>query len=320
MEIPGFPGGGYDFGYAEAGAALAGLVVRDGSGLPRSGIIPSTANLITGRSDWNVDVAPFVVVRADGPRILLGGADASLQVAISPAPASNSRIDLVWALARNVDAGDLAGCVHVVTGVPGVAPVKPSLPAGGVELGTVTVPATATGTSSSTIANTFRRTVATGGVVPVRDAAELSAFSPVDGALVWRADTAQLLQYVATATTPGWFHVAGRSTFSTPTFINGQAPGSPAPQVASRSGMVFLSGLVVSVPAPFISGVTYTIGSVPAGVAPAAEKVFACTSNGTAVARISIDAAGTMKMILSDSFSGALSLSLDGCSWPDKNL
>lgn len=179
-EFPGFPGGGFDFGYAEAGAALAGLVVRDGSGNPRSGIIPSTANLITGRSDWNVDVAPFVVVRGDGPRILLGGADASLQVAIAPAPASNSRIDLVWALARNVDAGDLAGCVHVVTGVPGVAPVKPALPAGGVELGTVTVPAAATGTSSSTIANTFPYTAAAGGTVPFRTSTALLAWAPMD--------------------------------------------------------------------------------------------------------------------------------------------
>lgn len=180
MEFPGFPGGGYDFGYTEAGAALAGLVVRDGSGTPRSGVIPSKASLVTGRSDWNVDVAPFVVVRGDGPRILLGGVDASLQVAISPAPASNSRIDLVWALARNVDAGDLAGCVHVVTGVPGVAPVKPSLPAGGVELATVQVPSTATGTSGATITQTFPFTAAAGGVVPFRTSAELLAWSAMD--------------------------------------------------------------------------------------------------------------------------------------------
>ena len=181
MEFPGFPGGGFDFGYAEAGAALAGLVVRDVSGNVRSGVMPSKANLITGRSDWNVDVAAFVVVRGDGRKVLIGGADDTVQAAIAPAPASNSRIDLVWALARNVDAGDLTGCVHVVTGVPGALPVKPALPAGGVELGTVTVPATATGTSSATIVNTFKQTCAAGGVILFTDAADRDGFAAVDG-------------------------------------------------------------------------------------------------------------------------------------------
>jgi len=180
-EFPGFPGGGFDFGYAEAGAALAGLVVRDVSGNPRSGVFPSKANLITGRSDWNVDVAAFVVVRGDGRKVLIGGADDTVQAAITPAPASNSRIDVVYALARNVDAGDASGCVHVVTGVPGPIPVKPAVPAGGVELGTVTVPATATGTSSSTIANTFKQSCAAGGVVPFRDFADRDGFAAVDG-------------------------------------------------------------------------------------------------------------------------------------------
>ncbi|MFJ4166284.1 hypothetical protein ACIPY5_12070 [Microbacterium sp. NPDC089698] len=227
MEFPGFPGGGFDFGYAEAGAALAGLVVRDGSGLPRSGIIPSTANVITGRSDWNVDVAPFVVVRGDGPRVLLGGVDSSLQVAIAVPPASNSRIDLVYALARNVDAGDLAGCVHVVTGVPGPIPVKPSLPVGGVELGTVTVPATATGTSSSTIANTFKYTAAAGGVVPFRSVSELTAWVAADGQLAVDLSSGSQFQRVAgawvgngwTAYAPTWGSTSTPPTLGASTLV-----------------------------------------------------------------------------------------------------
>jgi hypothetical protein len=59
--------------------------------------------------------------------------------------------------------------------------VKPALPAGGVELATVTVSATSTNTASATIVNSFKQTCAAGGVIPFRDAADRDAFSAVDG-------------------------------------------------------------------------------------------------------------------------------------------
>lgn len=319
-ENPGFPGEGFDFGYQEAGAALGGLVVRDASGNVRPGVMPSKANLITGRSDWNVDVAPFVPVRGDGPRVLLGSVDAPLQVAIAPAPASNSRIDLVWALARNVGAGDLAGCVHVVTGVPGLVPVKPALPAGGVELGTVTVPATATGTSSCTIVNTFRVTAAAGGVVGFRDQADQDGFTPTPYQLAYRVDTKQLLVYLPDAAVPGWFQAGGRPLSTALTYVGIYSAGSPAPQIVDQGGRVHLSGLVTSSSANFLAGTTYTIGSVPSGKAPVDTKRFACMSNVTAVAQVTVAPTGVITIVLNTSFTGALTLSLDGCSWPDKNL
>lgn len=323
-ENPGFPGEGFDFGYQEAGAALGGLVVRDASGNVRPGVMPSKPNLITGRSDWNVDVAPFVVVRGDGPRVLLGSVDASLQVAIAPAPASNSRIDLVWALARNVGAGDLAGCVHVVTGVPGFSPVKPALPAGGVELGTVTVPATATGTSSATIANTFRVAAGAGGVVGFRDQADQDAFAPTPYQLAYRVDTKQLLVFLPDAAVPGWFVVAGKPTFGSVTFIASggvtYSAGNPAPRVVTQDGRVSLDGFVASTSGTFNGNTAYQFGTIPASLAPASVRYFPAVINNVLAAQIVVAPSGALSIIPAATFTNTLGVSLDACSWVDKNL
>ncbi|MEV8336970.1 hypothetical protein [Leucobacter sp. NPDC077196] len=181
-EFPGFPSNGIDFHYEELGAALAGLIVRDGAGVPRPGVLPCRETLVTAGSGWTLNVAPFVAVRADGRKVLIGGTDEALQVTVAPAPSANARIDVVYSLPANVDAGDPIEAVAVRQGTAATAPVKPSIPAGAVELATFRVPAGAASAAGATITNTFPFTVAAGGRLTVRTRNEMNAWSAGDGA------------------------------------------------------------------------------------------------------------------------------------------
>lgn len=181
--FPGFPGSGFDFGYPQVGAALAGLIVRDRNGIPRSGIMPSREDLLRPGSGWNISAGAFVVVRADGRKVLIGGNDEDSQIAVAPAPSANSRVDLIYARAQNPGAGDPDGALFVVTGVAGAAPQKPALPAGGIEVGTFRVSAAATSVAAGIVDNTFRTTVCAGGAIPFRNTADRNAFAAAEGQL-----------------------------------------------------------------------------------------------------------------------------------------
>lgn len=91
--------------------------------------------------------------------------------------------------------------------------------------------------------------------------------------------------------------------------------GATAASVVLEGGRVYLEGSVISTSATFVAGTTYTLGTIPSSLAPAAAQAFACTSNSTAVAHVAVDSAGNLTFILNTGFTGALSLALGGCSW-----
>lgn len=170
-------------GYSNLAAVTGAMIVRDTAGRPRAGVIAARPDLIAKRADWALDVQPVMIVRVDGVRASIGGTDALEQVTIAPSPAANSRIDVIYGRPQRPDLGDPASCLGVSTGTPGAVPTKPSIPAGAVELATLTVPASATSTSGCTLTITAKHTCMTGGVIRFTNAADRDGFAAVDGQL-----------------------------------------------------------------------------------------------------------------------------------------
>lgn len=183
MAIPGFPSNDYDWMGDEVGAALAGFVVRDVFGFPLAGVFPSRADLVKGRTDWFYDVAPFVAVRADERRVLVGPSVENETVQTLPAPTSNSRIDVIYSRPADIGAGEVPEAVGVVSGTASAVPVKPSLPSGAVELAQFTVSAGNANTAAAVGLQTLTATACAGGVPVFRTTAARNAFNATPGQL-----------------------------------------------------------------------------------------------------------------------------------------
>jgi len=104
-------------------------------------------------------------------------------VPITPAPVSNSRIDVVY-FKQNESASpysdiDNTPVLTVAAGTAAPIPSKPSIPTGAVELATVLVPAgvSATNAGGVVITQNFQYTTTTGGTIWVRNAVELAALT-----------------------------------------------------------------------------------------------------------------------------------------------
>lgn len=175
----------------------AGLAVRNADGTPRPGIFPAHANpLVTGRATAPLmayDVAPFLAATSRiNTGVELIANDASTTVTTTAAPASNSRIDVIWVRSQFVQHADANNDVvfGVTQGTAALTPTKPAIPTGALELATAEILSTTTQTSTAVITQTFPYTAAAGGMVWLRNAAEQAAYSPSDGASAYRIDLA----------------------------------------------------------------------------------------------------------------------------------
>lgn len=181
---------------------LAGTVVRDSTGAVRGGLFPPVGTLLTSSATMAVNVAAFsgVAVRDGGPVFLAN--DGSATVTPDAAPSSNSRLDVIYAKQNDassyVTTPDSDNTVNfgILKGVASASPVRnpAGLPAGALELGTILIPSTATNSGSAgvVITPTFLYTCMAGGVLLVRNAAELTAWAPSDGAYAQQLDTGVL--------------------------------------------------------------------------------------------------------------------------------
>ena len=177
-----FPGASGAVDSTELRKNLAGLIVRDTAGVPRAGIFPRHTNaLVTARADMALDVGAFdgVSVRGGGP-LFMANDGVAQSPALATAPASNSRIDVLYFKQNEDGYGGFADGVNtpvfgVATGTAAASPTKPSIAgiAGATELATITIPSTATATNSSgvVITQTFQYTTATGGAILFRTSA-----------------------------------------------------------------------------------------------------------------------------------------------------
>jgi len=167
--------------------ALAGLVVRDSSGNPRTGIFfRNTTALVTSTATMNSSVAAFeAAVSRSGQGVILLPNTGATNVLHDPAPVSNSRYDTIYvkqndAVAPNADANNLP-VFGILKGTPSASPILPTyatakvaldaapgIGAGAEPLATVLIPSTATSMQSSGVVYTqlYQYTAAAGGTVP----------------------------------------------------------------------------------------------------------------------------------------------------------
>lgn len=199
---------------------LAGLLETDTSGNPRVGVFASNPNaIVTARADMNVDIAAFqgVTVQFGGPILLSNDGTMQLpSVLVSPGAGTNYYVIYVKqneSTSPGTDSNNsvLAGAALSTTSF---AAARAALPMGALELATVQMPTgkTATNEASVTITQTFVYTAAEGGCVPVRNATELAAWAPANGAEAFRLDTG--LMYVRSGDAWGLSRGYDRKTFA----------------------------------------------------------------------------------------------------------
>lgn len=206
----------------------AGLVVRNADGTPRAGVFPShTGALVTGRASMGYDVAPFLAATSRiNTGVELIANDAVTIVPTIAAPASNSRIDVIWVRSQFMQHADTNNDVvfGVTQGTAAAIPSKPSIPPGALELATAEILSTTTTTATAVITQTHPYTAAAGGTVLARSRAELEAWSapvgavartldtglewvrrpaPSSGPLTWYVAPGQQLAYMSAAVTNG---------------------------------------------------------------------------------------------------------------------
>ena len=181
---------------------MAGLVCNaDGS--PRAGVLgAANLSIVTALATMSVAVAAaeFATTKgkADGAAVFTN--DGTVNVAIAAAPASNSRIDVIYVKHNDNTTGDANSnpIFGVQQGVAAASPTKPAIPTGALELATLRVYAgtTAANGGSNTLVNTYAMTAARGGIVPFRNATELAAWTtPVEGQEATTLDTDIVYRY-----------------------------------------------------------------------------------------------------------------------------
>lgn len=167
---------------------LAGLIAANADGTPRVGVFSAGSSpIVTGRASMGYDIAPFKAATSrTGTGVELLANDATVtNVPTDAAPGANSRIDVIYVrpqFTANTDPGSVP-IFGVAKGTAAPVPTKPPIPDGALELAYADIPSTATTTASVVITQSAPFTAAVGGIVPVRNTAELDAFAAADGTM-----------------------------------------------------------------------------------------------------------------------------------------
>jgi hypothetical protein len=128
--------------------------------------------------------------------------------------------------------------------------------------------------------------------------------------------------YVWVSTASGWVPDTDETVTSF-TFqgIYTSAAGAFQPvQVVTQDGRVYLEGVASNnTAATFDAGALYTLGTVPAALAPRAQQRFACPWGDTGLAVVDIDANGAVRFKLNvaspNTPVGAFNMGLSPCNW-----
>lgn len=198
---------------------FAGMVIEDSVG-PRTGLLTSDPNVLTATSSTApmraaLAKTAFVTARSAADGVAVWTNDGVFNVDFTAAPVANSRIDVVYAKHNDTLAGDANNLpiVAVAIGAAAATPVKPAIPSGAEEIGTVLIPAGATSLTSAgvVVTNTYRMTATVGGVVPFRTLADLALWTNADQSaraeVIADGNTAHIGQYARRGTV--WVPRAG---------------------------------------------------------------------------------------------------------------
>lgn len=302
-------------------------IVSNLNGSPYVGVLGgANASIVSTTGTMNVSVAAaeFVTSKGKADGVMIFTNDGSVNVLIGAAPASNSRIDVIWVKHFDDTTGDTAGqflpLFGVTAGVAAASPTKPAIPTGALELATLRIYSgtVATNGGANTLTNTYRMTAGRGGVVTFRTATERDAWTtPVPGQLAYLADVDAIFEWVDA--TIGWVHLLGKPIITAPALTTIYSAGTPAPRLLEMGGRVWLEGVVVSSVANFSASVGYNVGTIPVAKAPSQNRLFPIYTNGV-FGWLAVDTAGVVSITSSVGYTGAMSARLDGVSWADKRL
>lgn len=308
-------------------ADMATIVANSG-GSPRTGVLGNAnPSIVSALATWHfrVQAAEFVTSKGKADGVMIFTNDGVVDVPIAAgAPASNSRIDVLWVKHEDNTTGDTASLpiFGVTSGAAAASPTKPGIPTGAEELATLRAYAGTTGASggANILTNTYKMTAGRGGIVPVRTLTERDAWAspaPTDGQLVYVLADDTTYRYVDS--TIGWLHISGKPIISAISFTGIYSAGVPAPRLLEMGGRVWLEGLVISSVANFAASVGYNVGTIPVAKAPSQNRLFPIYTNGV-FGWLVVDTAGVVSITSSVGYTGAMSARLDGASWADKRL
>lgn len=175
--------------------AQTALVAKYGL-TPRTGVVyAGVQTLLTATATMQVQVSPlhFVGSKADAQGTYWGANDGAYLLTIAAPPGAGSRTDKVYIMQQDSNAGTTS---PDATTAPLIAATSGSLPAGAVQIGTVTVPAgiAALTDAGVVIATTCQWTAAAGAPIPVRNTTERAALTAYTGLQVLRLDKGGLVQ------------------------------------------------------------------------------------------------------------------------------
>lgn len=182
-------------------------IVGNSDGSPRPGVLDGDGRaLVTPLATMNVAVAAadFVTTKGTADGVAIFTNDGTVNVPITAAPASNSRIDVIWVKHNDNTTGDANSTpvFGVTAGTAAASPTKPSIPTGALELATIRVYAGTTAANGGTnvTTNTYQMTASRGGVVPFRTRADL---------LLWANPAVGQLAHVLDASDGGLYRWNG---------------------------------------------------------------------------------------------------------------
>ncbi|PNW10635.1 hypothetical protein C1632_02425 [Microbacterium testaceum] len=196
---PGFPAVSGAATFQDIRRSLSGQLARSAAGVLRTGILPITTDrLMVGTSSMVVNVQTCVIVHDRNGAVYLPN-DGVQPVQLSSAPSSGSRWSIVYSKQRETEApfSDTAAgpLIDKVESTTSETAARNLLPPGARELGVWKVDAGTTTTNAAsgvTYTETVPYTAMEGGVVLLRNAAEMDAWAPHDGAQAYRLDTKTL--------------------------------------------------------------------------------------------------------------------------------
>ena len=306
--------------------ALAGLMVRDSSGNPRTGIFfRNTTALVTSTATMNSSVAAFeAALSRSGQGVILLANNGATNVLHDTAPVANSRYDTIYvkqndAVSPNADANSLP-VFGILKGAPSVSPTLPTyataeaaldaapgIGAGAEPLTAVLIPSTATSMQSAGVVYTqlYQYTATTGGVVPFRTktALDLWTTAQVGQVALVLADNTRW-QFISSA----WVPLNGDSGWIAPTLLNSWVNLGGGYNNAGhrlKNGTVILRGLIKN--GNVASGTT--LFTLPVGSRPLATERIG-TGTGTNFIALEIYSNGDVK--LGGSGASSASFMLDG--------
>lgn len=291
----------------EARLAIAGLLAENTPGSPRQGLLhQASATPVTGAATMTYTVSPInpVLVRSANDGVYLPTLTGVTTVGTLDAPASGSRIDLIWVKQNDGDRGDAdnTAVLGVTQGDAAPIPIRPniSVPAGAYVLASKVVAAGETNTLiGAPVLQEWVHTVARGAVIPVKNAADQAAVAPGPGISVRRLDLPQTPTFTGDGTKwvgLGWVDIPVLDT------NKWEPQQADKAQLSARSDRIQLRGKfkyksATAATAGMTSSTAIQIGRIPEGYRPSATMAFIAiaiwgATNNHSPCRIEIQADG----------------------------